>query len=73
MSDQVVGQYVHFFDTSGCCCCVKATEFSEVYFPSDANELLKVALVGHLLFLLAIGTDIFITLPGKKEDLPSLA
>ena len=73
MSDQVVGQYVHFFDTSGCCCCVKATEFAEVYFPSDANELLKIALVGHLLFLLAIGTDIFVTLPGKKEDLPSLA
>ena len=73
MSNQVVGQYVFYFDKTGCCCCVKTTEFAEVYFPSDANELLKISLIGHLLFLLTVGTDIFFTLPGRKEDFASFA
>ena len=73
MVDQCVGQYVFFYDQSGCCCCTKTETFAEVYFPSDANELLKVALVGHLLYILTIGLNIFYFLPGKKEDLPSFA
>ena len=71
MSDQCVGQYVFFFDQP--CCCSTIESFAEVYFPSDANELLKVALVGHLLYILTIGLNIFYFLPGKKEDLPSFA
>lgn len=76
MSDQCVGKYVHYFYQTGCPCpicgfCQTTTEFFEVYFPSDANELLKLSLIGHLLFVLDLGPPIFGTLPGTKENLDS--
>ena len=71
MSDQCVGQFVRFLDQTGCCCCLKTNIFFEVYFPSDANELLKISLIGHFLFL---NFDFeFWALPGKKEDLASFS
>ena len=73
MSDQVVGQYAFFFDKTGCCCCEKITEFYEVYFPSDANEILKAALVGHFLFILANGMNIFASDTGKQGDFSAFA
>lgn len=73
MSDQCVGQFVRFFDQTGCCCCVKPTEFFEIYFPSDANELLKISLIGHFLFLNFVLEPLLWTLPGKKEDLTSFS
>lgn len=73
MSDQCVGKFVRFFDQTGCCCCVKTTEFFEVYFPSDANEMLKISLLGHFLFLNFVLEPFLWILPGKKEDLASFA
>ena len=73
MSDQVVGQYACFFDQTGCCCCEKTTEFYEVYFPSDANEILKAALVGHFLFILTIEMNIFTPGSGKQGDFSAFA
>ena len=69
MSGHSVGKYVEYFNQTGCCCCVTKTSFFEVYFPSDANELLKLALIGHLLLLIQFGTDIFATLPGSNDNL----
>ena len=69
MSNQCVGQFVRFLDQTGCCCCLKTNIFFEVYFPSDANELLKISLIGHFLFLNYF-SELW-TLPGKKEDLAS--
>ena len=72
MSDQCVGKYVHYFDQKGCplCgCCQDTTLFFEVYFPADANELLKLSLIGQLLFILDEGVPFFGALPGNKDNL----
>lgn len=69
MSNQSVGKYVRYYDESGCLCCQSTTYFFEIYFPSDANEMLKLSLIGHLIFLLQVGTNIFSTLPGSEGNL----
>ena len=66
MSGQVVGKYVCFFDNNFCCCSEPIT-FFEIYFPSDANEMLKLALIGQLLLLLSTEVNIFGFLPGTPE------
>lgn len=73
MSAQCVGQFVRFFDPIMACCSVKYTEFFEVYFPSDTNEMLKISLLGHFLFLIYAPEPFLWMLPGKKEDLASFA
>ena len=73
MSNQCVGKFVKFYDESGCCCCETKTLFFEVYFPADANEMLKLALIGQLLFLIEFGPNIFGILPGSiNTDMLSL-
>ena len=72
MSDQSVGKYVQYFNQSGCVCCQNSTIFFEVYFPSDANEMLKLALIGHFIFILLLGPIIFGYLPGSKDNLGML-
>jgi len=67
MSNQCVGKFVRFYDEYGCCCCEKKTLFYEVYFPADANEMLKLALIGQLLFLIQFGPHIFGVLPGMSN------
>jgi len=74
MSDQCVGKYVYYFDQKGCPCalcgfCQDITLFYEVYFPSDANELLKLSLISQLLFILDENAMFFGILPGDKENL----
>ena len=64
-SNQCVGKYVRFFDITGCCCCQTSTLFFEIYFPPDANEMLKLALIGQMLFILEVGPNIFGVLPGN--------
>ena len=68
MSNQCVGKYVKFFEVTGCTCCQTPTLFFEIYFPSDANEMLKLALIGQLIFLLQVGPDIFGVLPGTSGN-----
>ena len=69
MSDQPVGKYVRYLDTTGCCCSQNTTLFFEIYFPPDANEMLKLALIGQLVFLLQLGMNIFDYLPGSDINL----
>ena len=72
MSDQCVGKYVNYYDQKGCplCGCFQETNsFLEVYFPSDANELLKLSLISQLLFILDEQVNTFWLLPGTKDNL----
>ena len=62
------GKYVKFFEVTGCTCCQTPTLFFEIYFPSDANEMLKLALIGQLIFLLQVGPDVFGVLPGTSGN-----
>ena len=71
MSDQSVGKYVHFFGHSGFLCFGDNNEFYEVYFPPDANELFKLSLIGHLLFIIQSPPPTFWFLPGSKDNLAS--
>ena len=63
MSNQCVGKYVRFYDVTGCCCSMKPTLFYEIYFPPDANEMLKLALIGQFIFCQHFGPDVFTVLP----------
>ena len=63
MLGQVVGQCVRYFNESGCCCCQSATFFYEIYFPKDANELAKLALIGQLVFIIDFDLNQFNILP----------
>lgn len=69
MADQCVGKYVRYFDQTDCFSCTEPNLFFEIYFPSDANEMLKLALIGHLIFIMQFGPDIFGVLPGSKDNL----
>lgn len=69
MSGQCVGKYVQYFYQTGCFCCMEPTLFFEIYFPPDANEMLKLSLIGHFIFLLQLGPHIFGALPGSKDNL----
>ena len=72
MSDQCVGKYAFFFNQTGCplCgCCQETTAFFEVYFPTNANEMLKLSLIGNLIFIMNFGIPIFGVLPGTKDNL----
>jgi hypothetical protein len=70
MSGQSVGKYVRFFDRSGCCCCETRTLFYEIYFPPDANEILRLALIGHLIFLIELGPNMFSLLGSNNNLVP---
>ena len=69
MSNQSVGKFVKYFNEVGCCCCQTTTLFFEVYFPQDANEMLRLGLIGQLIFLIQEGFNIWAFLPGSKDNL----
>ena len=72
MDNQSVGKFVRFYDeTSSCCgcCCNSKTLFHEIYFPPDANDLLRLALIGQMIFFLFLKKNYFGLLPGTKDNL----
>ena len=69
MANQAVGKYAEFYDNSGCCCCITITHFYEVYFPADANEMLRLALISQMIFFLHFHQYLFGTLSGSGNDL----
>ena len=69
MAGQSVGKYAEFFDVQGCCCCVTKTLFYEVYFPADANDMLRLALLSQMILFLHFQQNLFGTLPGSKDNL----
>lgn len=69
MSNQSVGKYVKYFNEVGCCCCQTATLFFEIYFPQDANEMLRLGLIGQMIFMIEEKLNVWAVLPGSKDDL----
>ena len=43
--------------------------FYEVYFPPDADELTRLALIDQILFFVKFGTNYFGILPGSRDNL----
>ena len=69
MANQVVGKYAEFYDVSGCLCCTTKTLFYEVYFPADANDMLRLALISQMILFLHFRQNLFGTLPGTLQNL----
>ena len=70
MQDQPVGKFVHLFEKG--VCCVKDKNFYEIYFPPDANEMIRLALIGQILYFVkfkGIGMIAFASLPGSRDNI----
>ena len=68
MQDQMVGKFAKLYD-SGCCCCVKGEFFYEVYFPPDANDILRLELIAQILFFVKFKMNLFGVLPGSRAGI----
>ena len=68
MQDQMVGKFA-LLNEPGCCCCVKREFFYEVYFPPDANELLRLALIAQILYFVLFKEKQFGVLPGSRDGI----
>ena len=67
MSEQKVGKLVHFYDIN--CCNNITEEFFEIYFPADANLMLRLAFIGQMLYSWDYGLFPFGIVPGTMDDL----
>ena len=68
MSDQNVGKFAIYFNKTGICC-PQVDIFFEVYFPPDSNEMVRLALIGQILFFIELNTNFFRILPGSRYNL----
>jgi len=70
MQDQPVGKFAFLFEKG--LCCQKDKNFYEIYFPPDANEMLRLALIGQIIFFIKlknIGMEAFASLPGSNDNI----
>ena len=69
MNDVPVGKFAHYYE-KGCCCCKSPEDFYEVYFPPDSNEMLRLALIAQIIFLVQTRRlHYFTLLPGSHDNL----
>ena len=69
MNGVPVGKFAHYFE-KGFCCCKSTEDFYEVYFPPDANELLRLALIAQIIFFVKTGKLFyFALLPGNRDNI----
>lgn len=69
MDNRSVGKYVKFYDVTGCSCNRKETLFYEIYFPSDANDSLRLAILGQMIFFIHFNYNYYGILPGSRDNL----
>ena len=70
MSDQSVKKFAEDFDQTGCCCYINNTLFYEIYFPPDVNEMVRLALMGQIIFFIKLRiTGCFGILPGNPNNI----
>ena len=70
MNNESVGKFAYYYDRiRSCCSDPEINTFYEIYFPPDANELLKLALIGQMIFFIHFKTSMFGILPGSSENL----
>lgn len=68
MADQNVGKFVKYINILGFCC-PQIEMFYEIYFPPDANEQIRLALIGQILFFIKLNKNIFGYLPGSNYNI----
>ena len=64
MNDQSVGKFALYYEKQFC----NETKFYEIYFPPDSNEMIRLALIAQIIFLVKLGNPIFWTLPGSRNN-----
>ena len=69
MNNESVGKFVKFYERTGCGSCANVKWFYEIYFPSDANEMLRLSLIGQMIFFIHFGIAEFGILPYTKDNL----
>jgi len=70
MLDQSVGKFAYLFEKG--CCCASDKLFYEIYFPPDADEMVRLALIAQIIFfhkLRATGNHAFLSLPGNRDNI----
>ena len=70
MQDQPVGKFVYLFEKG--VCCVRDKNFFEIYFPPDANEMLRLALIGQIIYFVNFEEDAIIAFtnyPGRRDNI----
>ena len=66
MADQKVGKFAKYHDVVESCCHSEEKFFYEIYFPKDADEMLRLALISQVIFFYMLG-GFWNTLPGNRE------
>ena len=64
-----MGKYVKFLDVTGCSCTRKETLFYEIYFPQEANDLIRLAIIGQMIFFIHFNKNYYGILPGSRDNL----
>jgi hypothetical protein len=70
MQDQPVGKFAYLFEKG--VCCQKDKNFYEIYFPPDATEMVRLALIAQILYFFkfrATGNIAFHSLPGNRNNI----
>jgi hypothetical protein len=70
MNDQPVGKFAFLHEKPTCC--KKGRYFYEIYFPPDANEMIRLALIGQILFFSKfkdICMNAFASYPGRRDNI----
>ena len=70
MMDQSVGKFAYLFEKGACC--QNDKNFYEIYFPPDATEMVRLALIAQIIFFFkfrATGNKAFISLPGSRDNI----
>jgi len=70
MLDQSVGKFAYLFEKG--CCCASDKLFYEIYFPPDANEMVRLALIAQIIYFYKFrltGNRAFISLPGNRDNI----
>ena len=70
MLDQSVGKFAYLFEKGICCQSDKL--FYEIYFPPDATEMVRLALIAQIIFFFKFrvtGNNAFISLPGSRNNI----
>lgn len=67
MNDESVGKFALYFRKG--ILCQNDELFYEIYFPPDANDMIRLALISQILFFHKSGGGYFGTLPGSRDNL----
>ena len=67
MTNEPVGKFALYFNKG--ILCQHDEFFYEIYFPPDANEMIRLALISQIIFFYKLETNYFGSLPGSRVNL----